>query len=177
MRRAHSVNTHPVTPQWSPSREAAKTRRKDTVKPITALVRCRLRVFARHQQPRLTPADSRPRLAHRTPKTENQPCAFPFASSRLRVTPLACKVPSRCRTDLGLESPSYRQCHPRTICNAAATRRTVARSRTAASYEASRGHADPEMPATRPHPCSPPPAASSQSPCESGPPRHTAACD
>ncbi|MFN6332632.1 MAG: hypothetical protein ACK45A_12740, partial [Planctomyces sp.] len=67
------------TPQWSPSREAAKTRRKDTVKPITALVRCRLRVFARHQQPRLTLADSRPRLARiaRIARTDNGQLSSP----------------------------------------------------------------------------------------------------
>ena len=57
------------------------------------------------------PADSRPRLAHRKRNTENQPCAFPFAASRLRVTQTAGKAPQVHNipgsTDLGLESPSY----------------------------------------------------------------------
>ena len=40
------------------------------------------------------PADSRPRLAHQTPNTEHQICAFPFATSRLRVSQTACKAPA-----------------------------------------------------------------------------------
>ena len=48
--------------------------------------------------------------AARPPKTAYRACAFPFATSRLRVTQTACKATqpqNRCRTDLGLESPSY----------------------------------------------------------------------
>jgi len=39
----------------------------------------------------LTPADSRPRLAWR-PTTDDWPCVFFFASSRLRVRPAAWRT-------------------------------------------------------------------------------------